>query len=294
MGSTAMLVIGAGLSRTGTLSTKAALEQLLCGPCYHGSTPLVERPDHAHLWMYALDTGTLNINWAKQKLIGYKSGVDFPMAGWYKKFMVAYPDARVILTVRDPKKWYKSDCFIMHILSTLAFNWPYSWFFSFSGSQFIREYVQKACGGFYDGKGKLPPGINGKMNEALNKGEQAAVKFFKEHIAEVCFQVPADKLLVFDVKEGWEPLCKFLDVPVPDTPFPNINNSTEVRRVFNTMKAVAWLAILGVLGLIFYTLFFSPDLSYVPIVMGIMCCLLWGASRIMQVAVVRQTDKSKH
>merc|ERR1712013_944616 len=132
---------------------------------------------------------------------------------------------------------------------------------------------QKLCGGFHDGKGKFPPGIHGKMNEALNKGETAAVKFFKEHIDEVCFHVPADKLLVFDVKEGWEPLCRFLDVPVPDSPFPNINNSTEVRRVFNIMKAVAWLAVLGVLGMMFF--------------------LLWGARRIMQVAVVRQTDKSK-
>ena len=100
-----MLVIGAGLARTGTLSTKAALEQLLGGPCYHGSTPLVERTDHVPLWTHALDTGRLDINWAKHELIGYKSGVDFPIAGWYKELMVAYPDAKVILTVRDPQKW---------------------------------------------------------------------------------------------------------------------------------------------------------------------------------------------
>ena len=98
---------------------------------------------------------------------------------------------------------------------------------------------------------------------------------------------------MFDVSEGWEPLCKFLDVPVPDTPFPNINNSNEVRRVFNTIKTVAWLAILSVFGLVFWTLFFSPDLTYVPLMMGLMYFIQWGARRIMQTSFVRHTNKSK-
>ena len=75
-----MLVIGAGLSRTGTLSTKAALEQLL-GPCYHGITPLVERPDHIPFWMDAMDKGVLDPARTRQELAGYKSGVDLPVAG---------------------------------------------------------------------------------------------------------------------------------------------------------------------------------------------------------------------
>jgi hypothetical protein len=76
-----MLVIGAGLSRTGTLSTRAALEQLL-GPCYHGSTPLVERPDHIPFWMEAMDKGRLDSDQAREVLAGYKAGVDLPVAGW--------------------------------------------------------------------------------------------------------------------------------------------------------------------------------------------------------------------
>ena len=128
-----MLVIGAGLSRTGTLSSKAALEQLL-GPCYHGSTPLVERPDHIPFWMDAMDTGVLDPVRTRQELVGYQAGVDLPVAGWYKELMEIYPDAKVLLTVRDPKKWYKSVCFIYHILVTLSYNWPYSWFVSLAGS----------------------------------------------------------------------------------------------------------------------------------------------------------------
>merc|ERR1719320_832366 len=113
--------------------------------------------------------------------------------------------------------------------------------------------MKQESGGIETGKGEFPNGLNGRQNKALNAGEDAAVDFFNTHIEEVKALVPPHQLLVFDVREGWEPLCKFLDVPVPDTPFPNINDANEVRRVFNTMKAVAWLAILGVLGLIFCT-----------------------------------------
>ena len=79
-----------------------------------------------------------------------------------------------------------------------------------------------------------------KKNKALNLREEAVVDFFKSHRNEVLSHDPASPLLVFDVQKGWEPLCPFLDVPVPET---NINNSNEVRFVFNTIKVVAWQAI---------------------------------------------------
>merc|ERR1711892_1026077 len=287
-----MLVIGAGLSRTGTLSTKAALEQLL-GPCYHGSTPLVERPDHIPFWVDAMKQGKLDATQVRQELAGYKSGVDLPIAGWYKELMEIFPDAKVLLTVRDPKKWYKSACFIHHILITLSYNKPYSWFVSLAGSPQLCEYVQTLSGGIQSGKGKCPPGINGKMNAALSKGEEEAIEFFKKHVNEVCAHVPAKQLLVFDVQEGWEPLCQFLDVPVPQTQFPNMNNSNEVRLVFNTIKIVAWLAVLGVSLLLFCTVFYCPDYTYLPLGLGLVAFVLWGAGRIMQVAVLRQAGKSK-
>merc|ERR1719350_1367056 len=107
------------------------------------------------------------------------------------------------------------------------------------------------------------------MNKALNNGEEAAVDFFKSHRDEVLSHVPASQLLVFDVQEGWEPLCQFLDVPVPDTPFPNINNSNEVRLVFNTIRTVAWLAIAGVAGLVYCAVYYCTDYSYLALGLGL-------------------------
>ena len=74
-------VIGVGLPRTGTLSTRAALEQLL-GACYHGATPMVEKPDHKSVWMSALAKGVLDPDIARQVLQGYNAGLDLPFIGW--------------------------------------------------------------------------------------------------------------------------------------------------------------------------------------------------------------------
>merc|ERR1711892_661825 len=155
-----MLVIGAGLSRTGTLSTKAALEQLL-GPCYHGSTPLVERPDHIPFWMDAMKHGKLDATQVRQELAGYKSGVDLPIAGWYKELMEIFPDAKVLLTVRDPKKWYKSACFIYYIISTLNFHQPYAWFMTMVGLGKWSSFMQQECGVIEANRGMFPNGVNG-------------------------------------------------------------------------------------------------------------------------------------
>ena len=188
---------------------------------------MVERQDHFPFWLDAMDEGMLEPARTRHELSGYMSGVDFPVAGWYKELMEIFPEAKVVLTVRDPKKWYKSVCFILQNMITLSYNWPYSWFVCLAGSRSLCKYEQKISGGIEPGKGELPPGIPGRMNEAIRKGEQTAVDFFKSHRDEVCSHVHSSQLLVFDVQEGWEPLCKFLDVPVPDTPFPNINKTAE-------------------------------------------------------------------
>ena len=81
MNSEGLVVIGAGLPRTGTLSTRAALEQLV-GPCYHGATPMVERQDHIPLWMEALSEGRIDQAALREALQGYKAGLDLPFSGW--------------------------------------------------------------------------------------------------------------------------------------------------------------------------------------------------------------------
>ena len=154
------------------------------------------------------------------------------------------------------------------------------------------QYLQKLCGGSGE-KGEFPPGLFGEINRALDIGEEAAVAFFKSHRAEVCSHVPASQLLVFDVQEGWEPLCKFQEVPIPDGPFSNINNSNEVRLVFNTIKTVAWLAILGVSVLVFCTVLYCKDCTFLLLALGIVGLVLWGAGKIIKGAVRKQAEKSK-
>ena len=130
-----MQVIGAGLSCTGTLSTKAALEQLSWINTTGGETY------HIPFWMDTMDKGRVDASRARQELGEYKSGVDLPVAGWYKEFMEIFPDAKVLFTVRDPKKGYKSACFIHHILITMSYNWLFPWFVPWS--RILHQYVQK-------------------------------------------------------------------------------------------------------------------------------------------------------
>ena len=169
-----MIVIGAGLSRTGTLSTKAALERLLDSPCYHGSTPLVDRQDHITFWTEAIDQGRLDQDKTREMLAGYRAGFDLPIAAWYKELMVIYPGAKVILTVSDPRAWYRSICLILEMMISLTYDWPYSWFTCLGGSRALCSYYQRVSGGVHPGKGGLPPGIQGRLNKAVREGEEAA------------------------------------------------------------------------------------------------------------------------
>ena len=285
-------MIGAGLSRTGTLSTKAALE-LILGKCYHGSTPFIESPEHAAFWCEALDTGTLP---SVELLDGYKAGVDMPLAAFYKELTEKFPAAKVILTVRDPWKWYKSCIFMYKIISTLTYCWPYSWFVRLASSSTLCGYFQRVSGGVVKGRGQPPAGLQGRMNNSLLLGEEASVNFFIEHKQEVMRSVPPDKLLVFDVREGWEPLCQFLKVPIPDAPFPNVNHRMEIKIAFNTIRAVAWLSILMLILLIVYMLLYMDDFIQFGLLVAGGTLVLCVSTKAMEMLVrkqIRKGDKTK-
>src|SRR5215212_7838314 len=98
-------VIGAGFGRTGTMSLKVALEQLGYGPCYH-MVELFEHPDHVERWEAAV-RGEEPVDW-EEVFAGYRATVDWPGAAFYKELSERYPEAKVILTVRDPDRWYES------------------------------------------------------------------------------------------------------------------------------------------------------------------------------------------
>lgn len=197
-------VIGAGYGRTGTLSLKSALETLGFGPCYH-AVEYMSHPEHQARWEEAFQG---NPNW-EEVFSGYRSTVDFPGTNFWKELVDAYPQAKVILTVRDPKEWYDS----------------------------MRETFLEAAGP----EGQPPiPGADDWSSEdkeewsqmmADLQDEQTAIADFERHIEEVQSYVNTDRLLVYEVKQGWQPLCDFLGVDVPDEPFPRLNDSEAFKEL---------------------------------------------------------------
>jgi hypothetical protein len=207
-------VIGAGFGRTGTLSLKAALELLGFGPCYH-MVELFGKPAHLALWEAAARGDPIDWN---EIFAGYQATVDWPGCAFYTDLLKVYPDARVLLTVRDPEKWYESvSSTIYQMRRSITTGAPISVLFF----QMVRTFVPKLR--------RLVRVINAVIWEGTFGGrfedKDYAIAVFKQHIEEVKQRVPPEKLLVYDVTEGWEPLCTFLEVEIPvNTPFPHLND----------------------------------------------------------------------
>jgi hypothetical protein len=199
-----MDVIGAGFGRTGTLSLKVALEQLGLGPCMH-MLPLLSDPVKAELFHKAAlgDRGSLTA-----ALDGCRSSVDWPGAFFWRELIEEHPRAKVVLTVRDPQRWYDS----MEQTILRAASMPQSPQGPPAGLAMIRTAV-------FDGT------FDGRLGD-----REHAVRVFEEHIAEVRRTVAAQRLLVFEVSQGWEPLCAFLGKPVPQTPFPRLNDTAAFQE----------------------------------------------------------------
>lgn len=206
-------VIGAGFGRTGTYSLKAALEQLGVGPTYH-MTEVFSHPDHIPLWQAAGDGKP--VDWEKL-FEGYTSALDWPASAFYRELMDVYPDARVILTVRDPERWYESGRNTIFPQDGSDPEEPVS-----PEMQAHRRMTQTILwNGIFDGR------IQDRVH---------AMEVFDRHNQMVQEQVPSDRLLVYNVKDGWEPLCAFLGVPVPDgQEFPHLNDTAS----FNQRRAAS-------------------------------------------------------
>jgi hypothetical protein len=201
----ALQVIGAGFGRTSTLTLKIALEQLGFGPCYH-MTEVFGHPGHAELWEKSAREGS--DGW-KTALAGYKSSVDWPSCHFWREQMKAWPDAKVILTEREPHVWYKSIS--QTILPAMTRAIP------FDANPVAAAQMRM---------GKL---IIEERTFGGHTGEAHVLEVYRAHNAAVRREVLPEKLLVFDAPQGWEPLCRFLGVPVPATPFPKTNSTEEFR-----------------------------------------------------------------
>lgn len=210
-------IIGAGLGRTGTSSTKLALEMLGFDACYHMSE-LMANPHQLAYWQEALKTGTTDWD---TLFNGYQSTVDYPSAMFYQAQMQAYPDAKVLLTVRDPERWYESVLTTIYAVSRRRNR---------IGLYFMRWLIPDLR--------QLYPRIvyvNNLIWDGQFEGrfldKDFAIAKFNAWNESVIATVPSDKLLVYEVKQGWQPLCEFFDVPIPDEPFPQVNSRNEFQAM---------------------------------------------------------------
>jgi len=196
-------VVGAGFGRTGTASLKLALEQLGVGPCHHMSE-VRGTPGQLEHWEAAA-TGQ-PVDW-NQVFAGYGSAVDWPSATFWREITAFYPDAKVVLTVRPADRWWASFAGTIKTLLDDPAESP---------DPTIRRLRAMAHRVIADGS------LRGAYDD-----REAAMAAFERHIATVTAAIPPERLLVFDVAEGWAPLCRFLDVPVPETAFPRTNSTEE-------------------------------------------------------------------
>lgn len=193
-------VIGSGFGRTGTKSLKEALEILGFGPCHH-MYEVLDNLDQVPTWN-ALAHGESR-DW-EDVFDGYSSQVDWPGAHYWQQTMSAFPDAKIVHSIRPAEKWWAS--------------------FDKTIGKLLESYPQM----------DLPPPVREILDmnrtfigEATFGGKfrerDVAIAAFEKRTADVRNAVPADRLLVFDVAQGWEPLCAFLEVPAPNEPFPHHN-----------------------------------------------------------------------
>jgi len=200
-----MQVIGAGFPRTGTLSTQAALIHLGF-PCYH-MVEVVQREAHTNAW-YDFVVGGHAMDWTAL-FADYEATVDAPAAFYYREIMETFPDAKVLLNLRDPAKWFDSFMMLNGVMMEFAAHR--------ASNPRLDRWLAMA-------EGLLATRFGGAADRDV------IIRLFDEHNRRVQEEVPADRLLVFRVQDGWTPLCEFLDRDVPREPFPHLNEGPDTVR----------------------------------------------------------------
>jgi hypothetical protein len=209
-----MKVIGAGFGRTGTMTLKAALEELGVGPCYHMIEVLWGDTSRLPLWQAAANGE--DVDW-QAVFAGFEATVDWPGCTFYEPLMEVFPEAKVLLTVRDPDAWYES------------------------AKNSIYASLIAGRKGELKGGTNTPPSpeafamISALIWEGTFHGRfedrAYAIEVFNRHNEDVRRKVPAERLVVHEVKEGWQPLAEMLGVEAPDTPFPRLNDKEAFREM---------------------------------------------------------------
>jgi Sulfotransferase domain len=196
----ALQVIGAGLGRTGTVSLKVALEQLGIGRCYH-MLEVIGTPGHTELWQ---DVADGRPDW-EAIFADYGATADYPGCTCWRELAAFYPLAKVILSVRDPVSWFEST----------------------QATIFRPDTKATLAGARFAGVATLMHRVHPEMYDRA-----AMVAAFERHTRAVIDGIPRERLLVYRIEQGWDPLCAFLRVPIPDMPFPRANVRAEIDGIF--------------------------------------------------------------
>ncbi len=228
-----MQVIGAGFGRTGTMSMQAALE-ILGYPCYH-MKEVTEHAGHLQAW-HELVGGEHAMDW-HALFADFEATVDFPACVYYRELLAAFPDAKVVLTVRDPDRWF--DSFLTLQETTDQFR--------------VFRFIPRARR-FLNFVDLLLGNVFGAPRD-----RQRCIEVFRCHNEQVQATVPAERLLVFQVQDGWGPLCAFLGCEVPeDVPFPHLNEGK------NTLQSLARERLFG------------PYVRKLPLAVAAVALLAWA------------------
>jgi hypothetical protein len=196
----ALRVVGAGIGRTGTMSLKLALERLLGAPCYH-MLEVFSHPGHADVWRRAA-LGEA-VDW-DALFEGFAAAVDWPAGSFWPELSRQYPDALVLLSLRDPEEWWNSASHTIFPSIQHSPNLPPDW------KEMIAALFAHRWGA----------DINDR---------KASIAAFNAHNARVLAEVPKERLLVWRAGDGWDPIAKALRLPVPDEPFPRTNTREEFQ-----------------------------------------------------------------
>lgn len=196
-------VIGTGFGRTGTDSMRAALEILGFSPCHHMRC-LIEDQCHANLWIDALKSG--HRDW-DVLLDGYRACVDWPTVEFWPELIGRFPEAKVLLTWRDADSWWTS--FANTILPSVEEG---------------------------EAAGKVTAGVLMTRPVTFRGGpltREHCIAIYEENVARVKASVPAKRLLIYKLGDGWDPLCAFLGVDVPDVPYPRGNDPEYFKKHYH-------------------------------------------------------------
>ena len=211
-------VIGVGFARTGTTSLSAALDILGLGPCYH-MFEVMNDPARVRQWL-DIARGA-EPHWDRV-FDGYRSAVDWPVAAYWQELADAYPDAKLVLTVRDPDSWYDS---VRRTIFKIRIDPPGG---VAGAAARLAEKVSPDLRAFLAMTHETieQPLFDGRLTDRAYM-----TSVFTRHIEQVQAAFPAGRLLTFRATDGWPPLCDFLGVPVPDRPYPRENSSAEFGRI---------------------------------------------------------------